>query len=164
MAWQGRATTPRLTNADRRMQPSYFVSLVGRLIVAQAGASAAIGLGYRRRNMPWLIVAIVVAMALCALAGLVRSGSHASWLAAMSVESGLVAVALFLFAYARYLGGSLLAIIGPGALLHPAVARAFAAAPGRRQPVSEQPAFAAGPADVLRHEALTLRRRLAAAR
>jgi hypothetical protein len=71
MAWQGKATSPR-TAADRRMLPSPLISLVGRLIVAQAGASAAIGLGYIRRNMPWLVLSIVAAVALCALAGLVR--------------------------------------------------------------------------------------------
>lgn len=139
------------------MLPSPLISLVGRLIVAQAGASAAIGLGYNRRNMPWLVLSIVASVALCALAGLVRSGRHASWLAAVSIESGLVAVALFRFAYARYMGGSLFAIISLGTLLHPAVARAFAVAPGRRQQVPEQLTFADGPADVLRRHALALR-------
>lgn len=107
-------------------------SLVARLLVAQAGASAAIGLGYSRRNMPWLVLTLIVAVALCGLAGLVRSGSHPTWLIAITVESGLAAVGLFQFAYVRYMGGTLLALITLGALLHPAVARAFAAAPRTR--------------------------------
>ena len=104
--------------------------------MAQAGASAAIGLGYSRRNAPWLLLTILVAVAVCGLAGLIRSGSHTAWLAAVSLEVCLVAVGLFLFAYDRYLGGTLLAIIALGTLLHPAVARAFAAPPRWRQPVT----------------------------
>jgi hypothetical protein len=117
-------------------------SLVARLLVAQAGASAAIGLGYSRRNMPWLVVTLIAAVVLCGLAGLVRSGSHPTWLIAISVESGLAAVGLFRFAYAGYMGGTLLALITLGTLLHPAVARAFAAAPRRRGHPGELPAVA----------------------
>lgn len=103
-----------------------LVRLVGRLLVAQAGACAAIGLGYSRRNLPWVTLAVVVAVALCLLAVVVKSGSHAAWLAAVSAEVVLVAVGLFRFGYARYLGGTLLGIITLGTLLRPAVARAFA--------------------------------------
>jgi hypothetical protein len=120
-------------------------SLVARLLVAQAGASAAIGLGYSRRNLPWLVLTLIVAVALCGLAALVRSGSHPIWLIAISVESGLAAVGLFRFAYARYMGGTLLALITLGTLLHPAAARAFAAAPRRREHTSEHAAIEAAP-------------------
>lgn len=106
-----------------------LVGLVSRLMVAQGAASAAIGAGYGRRNLPWLVLTIAVAVAVCALAGLVRSGGHGTWLAAVMIESALVAIGVFLFAYARYLGGTLLAIITLGVLLHPAVSRAFS--PGR---------------------------------
>lgn len=122
-------------------------SLVARLLVAQAGASAAIGLGYSRRNMPLLVLTLIVAVALCGLAGLVRSGSHPTWLIAISVESGLAAVGLFQFAYVRYMGGTLLALIALSTLLHPAVARAFAAAPKRRGHAGELPAVAEGAPD-----------------
>ena len=77
------------------------------------------------------MLTLIVAVALCGLAGLVRSGSHSTWLVAIAAESGLVAVGLFRFAYARYVGGTLLALVTLGTLLHPAVARAFAAAPRR---------------------------------
>lgn len=143
--------------ASRRRNPGQsrpFVGLAGRLLVAQAGASAAIGLGFYRRNAPWLVLAILVAVALCGLARLVRSGTHATWLAAVSVESGLVAVGLFRFAYARYLGGTLLAIITLGTLLHPAVARAFAGAPQRHRAASDRQA-APGTSDALPGQALS---------
>ncbi|HTX85012.1 MAG TPA: hypothetical protein VME44_22740 [Streptosporangiaceae bacterium] len=124
-------------------------SFVARLLVAQAGASAAIGLGYSRRNMPWLVLTLIVAVALCGLAGLVRSGSHPTWLVAITVESGLAAVGLFRFAYAGYMGGTLLALITLGTLLHPAVARAFAAAPRRLGHAGENVALAEGTPDAV---------------
>ena len=113
-----------------RSAPPAAVSLVARLLLAQAGACAAIGVGYSRRNLPWLLLTIGVALLVCGLAALVRSGGHGTWLTAIAVESALVAVGLFRFAYAGYLGGTLLAIITLGTLLHPAVSRAFAAVPG----------------------------------
>jgi hypothetical protein len=113
-----------------RSAPPAAVSLLARLLVAQAGACAAIGACYSRRNLPWLLVTIGVALVVCGLAALVRSGGHGAWLTAITVESLLVAVGLFRFAYAGYLGGTLLAIITLGTLLHPAVSRAFAAVPG----------------------------------
>jgi hypothetical protein len=106
------------------------VSLISRLLLAQAVACGAIGLGYTRRNTPWLLVTIVLTVAAFGLAMLVRSGGHGAWLTAITVESVLVAVGLFRFAYAGYLGGTLLAIITLGTLLHPAVSSAFAAAGG----------------------------------
>jgi hypothetical protein len=116
-----------------RSAPPAAVSLVARLLLAQAGACAAIGVCYSRRNLPWLLLTIGVALALCGLAALVRSGGHGAWLTAMTAESALVAVGLFRFAYAGYLGGTLLAIITLGTLLHPAVSRAFAAIPGESE-------------------------------
>ena len=113
-----------------RPAPHAAVSLITRLLLAQAGACAAIGACYSRRNLPWLLLTITVALAVCGLAALVRSGGHGTWLTAITVESALVAVGLFRFAYAGYVGGTLLAIITLGTLLHPAVSRAFAAAPG----------------------------------
>jgi hypothetical protein len=99
--------------------------VASRLLLAQAGASAAIGLSYGRRTAPSVLVTVVVAAAVCALAVVVRSGSHTGWLVAVGVEAVLVPAGLFRFAYARYLGGSLLAIVSLGVLLHPAVAGAF---------------------------------------
>ena len=134
MVWQART-------------PDSVASLVARLLVAQAGASAAIGLAYSRRNVPWLVLTLIVAVALCGLAGLARSGSHSTWLVAIAVESGLVAVGLFRFAYARYMGGTLLAIVTLVTLLHPAEARAFAAAPRRAGMMREHAAITDGAAE-----------------
>ncbi len=113
------------------------VSLVARLLLAQAGACAAIGVGYSRRNLPWLLLTIGVALVVCGLAALVRSGGHGTWLTAITVESTLVAVGLFRFAYADYLGGTLLAIITLGTLLHPAVSSAFDGVPGEPEPAGD---------------------------
>ena len=138
----------------RRLLPSpgprshALVSLVSRLLVAEAGACAAIGVGYNRRHMPWLLVTVAVAVALCGLAALVRSGTHTAWLAAITAESTLVAVGLFRFAYTRYLGGTLLAIITLGALLHPQVSRAFTAGASGAEPAAGQPGFAEGAAEL----------------
>jgi hypothetical protein len=80
--------------------------------------------------MPWLLLTVLVAVVVCGLAVLVRTGGHATWLTAITVESTLVAVGLFRFAYVDYLGGTLLAVIALGTLLHPAVSRAFAGIAG----------------------------------
>jgi hypothetical protein len=120
-----------------RSAPPAAVSLVARLLLAQAGACAAIGVCYSRRNVPWLVLTIAVALVVCGLAALVRSGGHSTWLTAITVESALVAVGLFRFAYAGYVGGTLLAIITLGTLLHPTVSRAFAAVSGEPEPAGD---------------------------
>jgi hypothetical protein len=119
MAWQTR------TVADARVRPHALACLASRMLFAQAGASAAIGLGYGRRNVPSFVVTVVVAIAICGLAVFIRSGSHAAWVVAVSVEAVVVPLGLIRFAYLRYMGGSLLAIVSLGVLLHPAVAGAF---------------------------------------
>jgi hypothetical protein len=123
------------------------------MLVAQAGALAAIGVGFSRRNVPWLMLTVVAAIALCGLAGLVRSGSHAVWLVTVSAEAGLAAVGLFRFAYARYMGGSLLAIATLGTLLHPAVAGAFARV-RQRQPAEDHAPLADSANEVLQGPAI----------
>jgi uncharacterized membrane protein (UPF0136 family) len=116
--------------------------------VAEAGACGAIGVGYSRRHLPWLLAGVAVAVVLCCLAGLVRSGTHTAWLAAITVESALVAVGLFRFAYARYLGGTLLAIITLGTLLHPQVSRAFNTGEARAEQAVGQPGLADSAAEL----------------
>ncbi len=128
--------------AGRAAGQHVLISLVGRLLVAQAGASAAIGISYTRRSTPSLVLTIIAAIAICGLAGVIRSGSQPAWLLAISVESTFVAVGLFRFAYARYLGGTLLAIVALGTLLHPRVARAFAPPPASRAAVRDHPGLA----------------------
>jgi hypothetical protein len=172
MAWQrsttrasppGRSTTARRrvrlasrrrSRADRRRQPDALVRLASRLLVAQAGASAAIGISYSRRHLAWLGLTVIVAVALGGLAGLIRSGSHPVWLIAVSAESGLVAVGLFRFVYARYMGGTLLAIATLGTLLHPAVAGAFAGIQPERASAHDHPVLADGGTDALQGPAV----------
>jgi len=113
----------------RQQDTHPLIAVVSRLLVAQAFASALIGIAFSRRHVPWLVLTILVAVALCGLAAVVRSGSHTTWLVAICVESALTAVGLFRFGYASYMGGTLLSIATLGTLLHPAVARAFAATP-----------------------------------
>lgn len=124
------AARSRRRPAGQRVRPDAAASLVSRLLLAQGGACAAISVGYSRRQLPGLLLTIVVAVALCGLAALIRSGGHGTWLTAVTAESALVTVGLFRFAYVDYLGGTLLAIITLGTLLHPAVSRAFAVTSG----------------------------------
>jgi hypothetical protein len=106
-----------------------LVKLVTRLIVAQAGADAAIGLSFSRRHVPSIIITLMLVVALLGLAVLVRSGTHAVWVIALGFESAFLTFAIVRFITSRYVGGSLMAIIATGVLLHPAVARAFSGVP-----------------------------------
>lgn len=117
-----------------RSQPHALVRLVSRLMLAQSAVTGAIGLAYLRRNVTWLLFVLMVAVAVCLLAGLVRSGSHAAWVAAVTCEATLTLVGLVRVASAQYVGGTLLAIATLGVLVHPAVGRAFDATAGRGQP------------------------------
>jgi hypothetical protein len=67
---------------------------------------------------------------LCLLALLVRSGTRAAWLGAVSFEAGFFVYGVSKFVVARYVGGTLFAAVVAGTLLHPAVARAYSAVPG----------------------------------
>ena len=102
-----------------------LVKLVTRLIVAQAGVAAAIGLAYSRRHLPSIIITLMLVAALLGLAAMTRSGTHAAWMFAIGFESAFIMFGLFRFFTSRYLGGTLFAIVELGVLLHPAVARAF---------------------------------------
>jgi hypothetical protein len=102
------------------------VKLVTRLVVAQAGADAAIGLCYSRRNLPSILITLMLVLAVLALALVARSGTHVAWLVALGAESAFVMFGIVRFITSRYVGGTLLGIIAMGVMLHPAVARAYA--------------------------------------
>jgi hypothetical protein len=108
-----------------------LVRLVTRLVVAQAIAAAAIGLPFSRRQLSSVLITLAMVAALCGLAVLVRSGTKAAWLVAVGFEVAFIGYGLSRFFFARYLGGTLFAIIAAGTLVHPAVVRAFGAAPLR---------------------------------
>ena len=98
------------------------IRLVTRLLVAQTVAAAVIGLPFSRRHLPSILITLALVAALAALALLVRSGTRVAWLATAGFELAFIGYGLSRFFYARYLGGTLLAILTAGTLAHPAVA------------------------------------------
>jgi hypothetical protein len=95
------------------------------LIYAQAGMAAAIGLAFNRRHLPGVLLTVTLALCLCALAAVTRSGTHGAWILATGFEAAFAAVGLIRFFFARFLGGTLFGLIALGVLVHPVVARAF---------------------------------------
>ena len=83
----------------------------------------------------------MLAVAAGLLAKLVRSGSHAAWVAAVTCEATLTLVGLVRVATGQYAGGSLLAIATLGLLVHPAVGRAFDATAGQRAEPGREPGW-----------------------
>jgi len=132
--------------ADPGEQRGALVRLVTRLIVAQAAAAAAIGLFFSKRHLPSILFTLAIVAVLCGLAVAARTGSHAAWVAALATESALVLFGVLRFMTARYVGGTLLAIITAGVLIHPAVARAYGSAPQPGgEPLAEEPLGETGP-------------------
>jgi hypothetical protein len=108
------------------------IRLVTRLVVAQTVAAAVVGLPFSRRHLPSILITLALVAALAALTLLVRSGTRAAWLVAVGFELAFIGYGLSRFFYARYLGGTLLAILTAGTLAHPAVAGAFSVRLSRR--------------------------------
>lgn len=107
-----------------------MVRLVTRLLVAQALAGALIGLLFGRRHLTSVLITLAFVAAICGLAVLARTGTHAAWLIAITFEAAFFVYGLSAFVFTRYLGGTLLSLITLGTLLHPSVAGAFATVPG----------------------------------
>jgi hypothetical protein len=127
-------------------QRGTLVQLVTRLIVAQAAAAAAIGLFFSKRHLPSILFTLVIVAVLCGLAVATRTGSHAAWVTALAAESALVLFGVLRFMTARYVGGTLFAIITAGVLIHPAVAQAYGSAPQPGgEPLAEEPLGETGP-------------------
>lgn len=106
-----------------------LVKLVTRLVLAQAGADAAIGLCYSRRHVPSILITLMLVLALLGLAVVARSGTHVAWLITLAAESAFVMFGMVRFITSRYVGGTLLGMITMGVLLHPVVARAYSGIP-----------------------------------
>jgi hypothetical protein len=102
-----------------------IIRLMTRLVLAQATLAAATGLFFSRRHLPSVLITMLLVAVFCALAFVVRSGTHMAWIVALSVESAFVLFGLSRFFAARYVGGTLFAIIAMGALIHPAVAASY---------------------------------------
>jgi hypothetical protein len=121
----------RRAPGGRRPAPAPQVRLITRLVVAQAAAAAAVGLPFGRRHLPSILITLGLVASICLLALLVRSGTRAAWVTAVGFESAFFVYGVSRFMTARYVGGTLFAFVVVGSLLHPAVARAYSAVPGR---------------------------------
>ena len=108
-----------------------LVRLTTRLVVAQAGVAAAVGLPFSRRQAWTIATTLTLVAALLVLAAVARSGTPAARNVVLLFEVFIVAIGLYRFLSARYLGGLLFGIVISGVLLHPAVARAYGALPRR---------------------------------
>jgi hypothetical protein len=126
----GRRLARRMPGVPRSARAPQ-VRLVTRLVVAQTVAAAAVGLAFGRRHLPSILITLALVALLCLLALLVRSGTRAAWLTAVGAEAAFFAYGVAKFITARYVGGTLFALVVAVALLHPAVARAYSAVPGR---------------------------------
>ncbi len=121
----------RYTRGGRRRVAVPQVRLVIRLVLAQAAAAAAVGLPFSRRHLPSVLITLGLVASFCLLALLVRSGTRTAWLMALGFEIAFFIYGVSRFVVFRYVGGTLFAVVVVGALLHPAVARAYSAVPGR---------------------------------
>ena len=121
----------RRAPGGRRTVLAPQVRLVTRLVVAQTAMAAAIGLAFGRRHLPSILITLGLVASLCLLVLLVRSGTRTAWLVAVSFEAAFFIYGVSRFLTARYVGGTLFALVVAGSLLHPAVARAYSAVPGR---------------------------------
>jgi hypothetical protein len=107
------------------------VRLVGRLLIAQAGAAAAVSLLFSRRNTTVVVTTVMMVVALCLLAALAYTGTHSARTVVLGFELVLIAFGLFRFFFYRYVGGTVFAIVTAAVLMHPSVVRAFGARPWR---------------------------------
>jgi hypothetical protein len=124
------SVVPRVSQRPARPR-SPHVRLVTRLVGAQAVTAAVVGLPFSRRHLPSVMLTLTLTALLCLLALAVKSGTRPAWLAAFACESVFFLYGLSRFVFARYVGGTLFALVVAVTLLHPAVARAYAVTPGR---------------------------------
>ena len=135
------------TESAPRADRQSLVKLVTRLITAQAATAAAIGLAYNRKQVPSVIITLMLVVALLGLAAMCRSGTPVAWMVAIGFETAFVMFGLIRFVTSRYVGGTLFGMIALGVLLHPAVARAFSGAPAQAEgPVEAGAEALRGPA------------------
>ena len=115
------------------------IRLVTRLLLAQAGAAAAVSLLFSRRSTSVVVTTLMLVAALCVLAALAHTGTHAARSVVLGFEIALIVFGLYRFLFERYVGGTVFAIVIAAALYHPAVVRAYGAMPS-----------AGGPSDMAR--------------
>jgi hypothetical protein len=124
-------------------RPDEHVRLVTRLLVAQSITAAAIGLLFSRRQLATIIITLVMVAAMCLLATLARSGTRAAWMTVFGLELILLVYGLSRFLVARYVGGTLFALITVVTLASPRVAGAYGVHLGRGADVAGEPVGAA---------------------
>lgn len=139
-----RTRVPRC--APGRLPPSarQHVRLVKRLVMTQAGASAALTLAFSRRTVPVIVTTLVFVAVLCVLAALASTGTHTARTVVLGFESVVSVVGLYRFAFERYLAGTIFAIVIAAVLMHPAVIRSYGGASPMVADSSETAAEAAG--------------------
>ncbi len=137
--WPRRATA-RLPESARE-----HVGLVSRLLVAQAGIAGALSLAFSRRSVSVILTTLVFVAVLCALAVLANTGTPTARTAVLGFEFAIVVFGLYRFAFERYLGGTVFAIVVAAVLLHPAVVQAYgSASPGMSDSAEPAPDPAGG--------------------
>lgn len=124
-------SVPILRRVPGRPRQHELVRLTTRLVVAQAGVAAAVGLLFSRRQAWTIAMTLVLVAALCFLAAVARTGTPAARNVVLSFEVFLVVIGLYRFFFARYVGGTLFAIVITAILMHPSVARAYGFLPRR---------------------------------
>lgn len=115
-----------------------LVCLVTRLVYAQTIAAAFVGVLFSRRHLSSILLTLAMVAAFLLVALMVRTGGRVAWLIAICYESAFFVYGLSRFVTARYAGGTLFALVVAGTLVHPAVVRAYSAAPARLR--SQEPA------------------------
>jgi O-antigen ligase len=115
-----------------------LVRLVTRLVYAQTIAAAFVGVPFSRRQLSSILLTLAMVAVFLLVALMVRTGGRAAWLVAVCYESAFFVYGLSRFVTARYAGGTLFALVVAGTLVHPAVVRAYSAAPTRLR--SQEPA------------------------
>jgi len=133
--------TGLLRRAPARLPASAraHVHLVTRLLLAQAGAVAAVSLLFSRRSTALVAATIMLVAALCALAALAHTGTHSARTVVLGCEVVLIVFGLYRFFFDRYVGGTVFAIVIAATLLHPSVVRAYGAVPSALGDPSDVP-------------------------
>jgi len=120
-----------------------LVRVTTRLVYAQTIAAAFVGVPFSRRHISSVLLTLAMVAGFLLVALMVRTGGRAAWLVAFCYESLFFVFGLSRFMAARYVGGTLFALVVAGTLLHPAVMRAYSAAPTRLR--SQEPAGQGAP-------------------
>lgn len=123
-----RTRSPRRAPGRQPRSAHQHVRLVNRLVLAQAGASAALNLSFSRRTVLVVVTTLVFVAALCALAMVASAGTHSARTVVLGFEFVVAVAGLYRFAFERYLAGTISAIVIAAVLMHPAVIRSYGGA------------------------------------